>query len=47
MPPFDVNEAAEVDWLPLSTIEARAASGEILGAGSIIGILAVMRKLGH
>jgi 8-oxo-dGTP pyrophosphatase MutT (NUDIX family) len=42
----DVNEAAEVDWLPLSTIEARMASGEIIGAGSIIGILAVMRKLG-
>jgi 8-oxo-dGTP pyrophosphatase MutT (NUDIX family) len=43
---IDVNEAAEVDWLPLSTIEARIASGEIIGAGSVIGILAVMRKLG-
>jgi 8-oxo-dGTP pyrophosphatase MutT (NUDIX family) len=42
--PTDINEAERIEWLPLSTVEAKIASGEIIGAASIIGLLAVMRR---
>ena len=41
----DINEAESIEWLPLSSVETKIASGEIIGAASIIGLLAVMRRL--
>jgi len=40
----DINEAERIEWLPLSAVDEKIASGEIVGAASIIGLLAVMRK---
>jgi 8-oxo-dGTP pyrophosphatase MutT (NUDIX family) len=42
--PQDINEAERIEWLPLSTVEEKITSGEIIGAASIIGLLALMRK---
>lgn len=39
--PIDVNQAARVAWLPLSSVRERMAKGEIVGAGSQVGLLAV------
>lgn len=38
----DVNEAARVAWIALDSVRDRIASGEILGAGSLVGLLHVL-----
>ena len=38
----DVNEAAEVRWIPISQVEQLIRDGEIIGAGSISGLLSVL-----
>lgn len=38
----DINEAQAVAWVPLSQARQRMASGEIVGAGSVTGLLAVL-----
>ncbi|MEV4417634.1 NUDIX hydrolase [Catellatospora sp. NPDC049609] len=38
----DVNEAERVEWIPLDDIERRMRLGEIVGAGSVAGLLAVL-----
>ncbi|GAA1646708.1 NUDIX hydrolase [Catellatospora bangladeshensis] len=38
----DVNEAERVEWIPLDDIERRIRLGEIVGAGSVAGLLAVL-----
>lgn len=38
----DVNEAETIDWIPLDEVQQRMASGEIIGAGSVTGLLAVL-----
>lgn len=40
--PTDVNEAARVAWIPLSSVRDRMAKGEIVGAGSQVGLLHVL-----
>ena len=45
-PPADVNEAHLVQWLALSGIPERIANGEIVGAASIIGLLAAIAERG-
>jgi 8-oxo-dGDP phosphatase len=40
--PTDVNEAARVSWIPLASVRDRMAKGEIVGAGSQIGLLYVL-----
>lgn len=37
----DINEAETVTWIPLGETRDRIASGEIVGAGSVVGLLAV------
>ncbi|HWE91652.1 MAG TPA: NUDIX hydrolase [Pseudonocardiaceae bacterium] len=37
----DVNEAAQIAWIPLDSVRDRIASGEIVGAGSLVGLLHV------
>jgi len=38
----DINEAARLAWIPLAEIRQRMADGEIVGAGSVAGLLAVL-----
>ena len=38
----DINEAETVDWIPLTEIERRISVGEIVGAGSVSGLLAAL-----
>jgi 8-oxo-dGTP pyrophosphatase MutT (NUDIX family) len=38
----DVNEAARVAWIPLDEVRDLIARGEIVGAGSVTGLLAVL-----
>ena len=39
---IDVNEAARVAWIPLGSIRERITKGEIVGAGSQVGLLHVL-----
>jgi hypothetical protein len=38
----DINEAETVAWIPLDDAEDRIRRGEIVGAGSVTGLLAVL-----
>ncbi len=40
----DINEAARLDWVPLSTIYQRIAAGEIMGAAAQIGLMHVLAR---
>ncbi|MGH3608077.1 MAG: NUDIX hydrolase [Pseudonocardiaceae bacterium] len=37
--PADINEAARVEWINLDSVRDRIAQGEIIGAGTQIGLL--------
>jgi 8-oxo-dGTP pyrophosphatase MutT (NUDIX family) len=39
---LDVNEAERIGWIPLSAIRQRIRTGEIVGAGSVAGLLALL-----
>ena len=41
--PTDINEAKSVQWIDLVSIPDRIARGEIVGAASVVGLLAAMR----
>lgn len=38
----DINEAERLGWIPLIEVEQRIQAGEIVGAGSVAGLLAVL-----
>lgn len=38
----DVNEAERIGWIPLAEAQQRISDGEIVGAGSVAGLLAVL-----
>ncbi|WP_144120954.1 NUDIX hydrolase [Catellatospora sichuanensis] len=38
----DINETERVEWIPLDDVERRMRLGEIVGAGSVSGLLAVL-----
>jgi 8-oxo-dGTP pyrophosphatase MutT (NUDIX family) len=38
----DINEVDRVGWIPLDEVRDRIAEGEIVGAGSVTGLLAVL-----
>jgi len=40
--PPDMNEAEEIAWIPLNQLQQRINVGEIVGAGSVTGTLAVL-----
>ncbi|MGH3771458.1 MAG: NUDIX hydrolase [Pseudonocardiaceae bacterium] len=40
--PADINEAARVEWITLDSVPERIASGEIIGAGTQLGLLHVL-----
>jgi 8-oxo-dGTP pyrophosphatase MutT (NUDIX family) len=46
---LDINEAEAIAWIPLSQVRQRMADGEIVGAGSVTGLLAVLlaKAQGH
>jgi 8-oxo-dGTP pyrophosphatase MutT (NUDIX family) len=37
--PSDLEEAARIDWIPMSTVLGLVARGELLGSGSLVGLL--------
>lgn len=37
--PTDLEEAGKVDWVPLAQVPELVAKGEILGSGSLVGLL--------
>lgn len=40
--PADINEAARVEWIGLDSVRDRIVRGEIIGAGTQIGLLHVL-----
>ena len=40
--PADINEAARVEWITLDSVRERIARGEIIGAGTQIGLLHIL-----
>jgi 8-oxo-dGTP pyrophosphatase MutT (NUDIX family) len=40
----DVNEARRVEWIELASVPDRIMRGEIVGAASVIGLLAALRQ---
>jgi 8-oxo-dGDP phosphatase len=40
--PVDINEAARVEWITLDSVRDRIAQGEIIGAGTQIGLLHIL-----
>jgi 8-oxo-dGTP pyrophosphatase MutT (NUDIX family) len=38
----DINEAEQIGWIPLAEIQQRINNGEIVGAGSVAGLLSVL-----
>jgi hypothetical protein len=38
----DINEAARVEWITLDSVRDRIALGEIVGAGTQIGLLHIL-----
>jgi 8-oxo-dGTP pyrophosphatase MutT (NUDIX family) len=46
--PTDLEEAAYVEWIPLSAITGLISKGQILGSGSLVGLLLLIsRKRDH
>lgn len=44
--PTDAEEAARIDWVPLDQVLELVRKGEILGSGSLVGLLYVLAKRG-
>lgn len=42
--PEDINEAERIEWLPLGDVRPMMDRGEIVGAGSVIGLLRVLSE---
>jgi 8-oxo-dGTP pyrophosphatase MutT (NUDIX family) len=40
--PTDLEEAARVDWVPLEVVPELVAKGQLIGSGSLVGLLYVM-----
>jgi len=38
----DINESERLSWIPLTEVQQRINAGEIVGAGSVAGLLAVL-----
>lgn len=44
--PTDAEEAARIEWVPLSGVLDLVAKGEILGSGSLVGLLYLLARRG-
>lgn len=44
--PTDVEEAARIEWVPLVRVLDMVAAGEILGSGSLVGLLYLLARRG-
>ena len=45
--PTDINEAAQVGWIPLASVRRRIADGEIVGVASQVGLLYLLACIGR
>jgi 8-oxo-dGTP pyrophosphatase MutT (NUDIX family) len=45
--PTDREEAGQVDWIPIADVPKMVAADEILGSGSLVGLLALLSGLGE
>ncbi|MDL4777587.1 NUDIX hydrolase [Actinomadura xylanilytica] len=45
--PTDLEEAARIDWLPMNTVLELISKGEVLGSGSLVGLLYLLAKRGE
>jgi hypothetical protein len=41
-PPSDAEEAGLISWIPLSDIQGMVTRGELLGSGTLVGLLHVL-----
>lgn len=44
--PTDLEEAGRVEWVPLSSVVKLAATGEVLGSGSLVGLMYFLAQRG-
>jgi 8-oxo-dGTP pyrophosphatase MutT (NUDIX family) len=44
--PTDLEEAARIDWIPLDQVVELVRKGEILGSGSLVGLLYLLARRG-
>jgi 8-oxo-dGTP pyrophosphatase MutT (NUDIX family) len=44
--PTDGEEAARIEWVPLARVLGLVAKGEILGSGSLVGLLYLLARRG-
>lgn len=44
--PTDQEEAGIIDWVPLEEVTALVRRGEVLGSGSLVGLLSLLADLG-
>jgi 8-oxo-dGTP pyrophosphatase MutT (NUDIX family) len=42
--PVEVNEAARMEWIPIASVPAMIAAGEIWSAGSLVALLRLLMK---
>jgi 8-oxo-dGDP phosphatase len=42
--PSDLEERARIDWVPLSAVAKLASEGELLGSGSLVGLLYLLNE---
>jgi hypothetical protein len=42
--PADINEAARVEWITVDSVRDRIVRGEIIGAGTQIGLLHIFTR---
>ncbi|MFB9830952.1 NUDIX hydrolase [Actinoallomurus acaciae] len=45
--PTDLEEAARIDWIPMSAVFDLISKGEVLGSGSLVGLLYLLAQRGR
>jgi hypothetical protein len=45
--PTDLEEAARIDWIPMNAVFNLISKGEVLGSGSLVGLLYLLAQRGQ
>lgn len=45
--PTDLEEAARIEWIPMSEVFGLISRGEVLGSGSLVGLLYELARRGQ